>query len=57
MSSQTQLPSRKVELDDGLLQRIHAAVQPSDEILTLTTKRPNVIAAIGRDGIWVEPLR
>ncbi|MDP7701399.1 hypothetical protein [Mycobacterium sp. TY815] len=32
-------------------------VQPGDEISTLTTKRPNVIAAIGPDGIWVETLR
>jgi hypothetical protein len=49
--------ARNVKLDDDLLRRIHAAVQPGDEILTLTTKRPNVIAAIGQDGIWVETLR
>ncbi|MFM8856975.1 MAG: hypothetical protein ACKOI2_07175 [Actinomycetota bacterium] len=49
--------ARNAEMDDDLLQRIHAAVQPGDEILTLTTKRPNVIAAIGQDGIWVETLR
>ncbi len=46
-----------VELDDELLQRIYAAVQPGDEITTLSTKRPNVIAAIDQDGIWVETLR
>lgn len=49
--------ARNVELDDDLLQRIHAVVQPGDEISTLTTKRPNVVAAIGPDGIWVETLR
>ena len=57
MSSPPQGTSRSIELDADLLQRIHAAVQPGDEILTLTTKRPNVIAAIGQDGIWVETLR
>lgn len=45
------------ELDDGLLEKIQAAVHPGDEIPTLTTKRPNVIAAIGREGFWVETLR
>lgn len=49
--------TRNVELDDELLQRIYAAVQQGDEILTLSTKRPNIIAAIGPDGIWVETLR
>lgn len=45
------------ELDDELLERIHSVVQPGDEILTLSSKRPNVIASIDREGIWVETLR
>ena len=45
------------EFDDDFLERIHAVVQPGDEILTLSNKRPNVIAAIDREGIWVETLR
>ena len=45
------------ELDDDLLERILAAVQPGDEILTLSSKRPNVIAAVDREGVWVETLR
>lgn len=45
------------EFDDGLLERIHSIIQPGDEILTLSTKRPNVIAAIDRRGIWVQTLR
>lgn len=45
------------ELDDDLLERILAAVQPGDELLTLSSKRPNVIAAVDREGIWVETLR
>jgi hypothetical protein len=45
------------ELDDDLLERILSAVQPGDEILTLSSKRPNVIAAVDREGIWVETLR
>lgn len=45
------------ELDDELLERILAVVQPGDEILTLSSKRPNVIAAVDREGIWVETLR
>ncbi len=45
------------ELDDGFLERIHSVVQPGDEIFTLANKRPNVIAAIDREGIWVETLR
>lgn len=49
--------ARNIELNDDLLQRINVAVQPGDEILTLTNKRPNAIAAIGRDGIWVETRR
>ncbi len=48
---------RKAELDDALLSRIRAVVRPGDEITTLTSKRPNVIAGIDRDGIWVETLR
>ena len=46
-----------IELDDDLLDRILAVVQPGDEILTLSRKRPNVIAAIDREGIWVQTLR
>lgn len=45
------------ELDDDLLERIHSAVREGDEILTLGRKRPNVIASIDRDGIWVKTLR
>lgn len=45
------------ELDDDLLERILGVVQPGDEILTLTGKRPNVITAVDREGIWVETLR
>lgn len=45
------------ELDDDLLERILAAVQPGDAILTLSSKRPNVIAAVDRGGVWVETLR
>ena len=46
-----------IELDDDLLDRILAAVQPGDEILTISSKRPNVIAAVDREGVWVETLR
>lgn len=45
------------EFDDGLFERILAAVQPGDELLTLSSKRPNVIAAVDREGVWVETLR
>ncbi|MBX7133246.1 MAG: hypothetical protein K1X67_11270 [Fimbriimonadaceae bacterium] len=45
------------EFDDGLFERILAVVDPGDEILTLSSKRPNVIAAVDREGIWVETLR
>ena len=45
------------ELDDDLLGRIQSVVQQGDEILTLSNKRPNVVAAIDREGIWVETLR
>lgn len=48
---------RDLELDDALLRRIRSVVQPGDEISTITTKRPNLISAIGREGIWVETLR
>ena len=51
------LNKRENELDAELLERIHAVVQPGDEILTLANKRPNVIVAIDREGIWVETLR
>ena len=43
--------------DAELLERIDSVVQPGDEVLTLANHRPNVIAAIGPDGIWVETLR
>jgi hypothetical protein len=46
-----------IELDDDLLERIQSAVQPGDEILTLSRKRPNVIATIDREGIWVQTSR
>ena len=45
------------EFDDDLLERIHSVVQPGDEILTLAKKRPNVISAIEREGIWVQTSR
>lgn len=45
------------ELDDDILGRIQSAIQPGDEIRTLSRKRPNVIAAIDRRGIWVQTLR
>lgn len=47
----------KVELDDSLLDRIQSAVRPGDTILTLASKRQNIITAIGREGVWVETLR
>lgn len=46
-----------IELDDDLLERIHSVVQPGDEILTLGRNRPNAIAAIEREGIWVRTSR
>ncbi len=46
-----------IELDDDLLDRILGVVQPGDEILTLSNKRPNVIAGVDREGVWVETLR
>jgi hypothetical protein len=46
-----------IEFDDTLLERIHSAVQPGDEIFTLANQRPNFIAAIGREGVWVQTLR
>ena len=45
------------EFDDALLKRIKSVVQAGDEIATLSNSRPNVIAAIDRDGIWVRTLR
>lgn len=45
------------EFDDGLLARILAVIQPGDEILTLSSKRANVIAAVDCEGVWVETLR
>ena len=45
------------EFDDNLLERIQSVVQPGDEILTLAAKRPNFIAAIDRNGIWVQTSR
>lgn len=45
------------EFDDDLLARILAVIQPGDEILTLSSKRPNVIAAVDSEGVWVETLR
>ena len=46
-----------IELDDDLLDRVLAVVQPGEEILTLSSKRPNIIAAVDRGGVWVETLR
>lgn len=45
------------EVDDDLLERINSVLQPGYEVLTLSRKRPNVIAAIDREGIWVQTLR
>ncbi len=45
------------ELDDELLERILSVIQPGDEILTLGRKRPNFIAAVDREGVWVRTLR
>jgi hypothetical protein len=45
------------EFDDALLERILEAVQPSDEIETLTSKRPNRISSIDHTGLRVETLR
>ncbi|TXI38858.1 MAG: hypothetical protein E6Q56_08090 [Mycobacterium sp.] len=49
--------TRDTHFDDELLDRIRSVVQPGDEIPTLSAKRPNVIASIDRDGIWVQTLR
>jgi hypothetical protein len=48
---------KAIQLDDALLGRIQSAVRPGDTILTLATKRPNVIAAINHGGVWVRTLR
>lgn len=48
---------RNVEFDDDLLVRIHAAVKPGDEMLTLANRKPNVITGIDREGIWVQTQR
>ncbi len=45
------------EFDDHLLERIESVIQAGNEILTLAAKRPNLIAAIDRNGIWVQTLR
>lgn len=45
------------EFDDVLLERINSVVQVGDEIATLSNNRPNVIAGIDSDGIWVHTLR
>ena len=45
------------EFDDELLERIKSVVQAGDEISTLSNNRPNLIAAIESDGIWVRTLR
>ena len=45
------------ECDDELLARSESVVSPGTEIQTLSANRPNVIAGIGRDGIWVHTLR
>ena len=45
------------EFDDALLERIKSVVQAGDAISTLSNNRPNVIAAIDSDGIWVHTLR
>ncbi len=46
-----------IELDNDLLDRILAVIQPGEKILTLSSKRPNIIAAVDRGGVWVETLR
>jgi len=48
---------RSIELDAELLELIQSVVQPGYEVLTLANNRPNVIAAIGPDGVWVKTLR
>ena len=45
------------DFDDAFLARIHSVIQPGDEILTIANRRPNLIAAIADEGIWVETLR
>src|SRR4249919_2751949 len=50
-------PDRTRELDDVLFERILAVVAPGDEIYTLTSKLPNRIVSIERNGIEVETLR
>jgi hypothetical protein len=49
--------SRSTELDDELFERVLSAVEPGEEIPTLSIKRPNRIVAIDRSGIEVETLR
>ncbi|MCV7007541.1 hypothetical protein [Mycobacterium gordonae] len=50
-------PSRAVELDDDLFERICSVVKRSDEIVTLSIKRINKIAAVDRSGVRVETAR
>jgi hypothetical protein len=49
--------TRSIELDGEILELIQGAVQPGDEIPTLSIKRPNRIVSIGRSGIEVETQR
>jgi len=44
-------------LDPALLDRIRAAVTDNAEILTLAERRPNYIADVTPDGVWVETRR
>ncbi len=50
-------PSRAVELDDDLFESICSVVKRSDEIVTLSIKRINKIAAVDRSGVRVETAR
>jgi hypothetical protein len=55
-SPEVVIASREV-LQPELLDRIRAAVAHSAEILTLTEGRPNWIADVTPDGVWVETER
>ncbi|MDV3130185.1 hypothetical protein M1247_35145 [Mycobacterium sp. 21AC1] len=46
-----------VEFDDDLYDRIASVVNSSDEIETLSIKRPNWILSLDRTGVWVETER
>lgn len=50
-------PARSREFSDELLELIEATIAPGDEIVTLTSRRPNRITAVERHGIMVETTR